>query len=244
MIGSHACVALPRATRSSPTAAARRARAGGRPSRRSRRPTRWNAGAAADLEGARRRAPSEAEPGGQLGLLVGAQEEVDGRVSARQAATLSARTEQPVSTTRSAGVGRLEARQAPIRPMTFCSAASRMAQVLMTTRSAASSDAASAQPAASSAPAISSESEWFIWQPRVQTWKRGRTRSSVSELGQGVGRAHGGACRGRARQRGRTSSDRQLHGPVIGPPCAWSRAARSAALRRRRARGARRSPPA
>ena len=66
-----------------------------------------------------------------------------------------------------------------MRPMTFCSAASRMAQVLMTMRSADSRPSASAQPAASSAPAISSESEWFIWQPSVQTWKRGRTWSSV-----------------------------------------------------------------
>ena len=30
-----------------------------------------------------------------------------------------------------------------------------------------------------SAPAISSESEWFIWQPSVQTWKLGRATSSV-----------------------------------------------------------------
>jgi hypothetical protein len=53
--------------------------------------------------------------------------------------------------------------------MTFASAASRIAQVLMMTRSAASIVPASAQPAASSLPAISSESLRFIWQPSVQT---------------------------------------------------------------------------
>src|SRR5688572_29786415 len=57
--------------------------------------------------------------------------------------------------------------------MTFCSAPSRIAQVLMITRSAVSIEEASAQPAASSRPAISSESLRFIWQPSVQTWKRG-----------------------------------------------------------------------
>ena len=62
--------------------------------------------------------------------------------------------------------------------MTFCSAPSRIAQVLMTTRSAASIDGASAQPAASSRPAISSESLRFIWQPSVQTWNRGSAARS------------------------------------------------------------------
>ena len=49
----------------------------------------------------------------------------------------------------------------------------------MTMSSASSRVGASAQPAASKAPAISSESEVFIWQPRVQTWKLGRTVASV-----------------------------------------------------------------
>ena len=97
----------------------------------------------------------------------------------RRSTVSSARTEQPVSTTRSAGLAAFRRLMAPMRPMTLCSAASRMAQLLMTTRSADSSPSASAQPAASSAPAISSESEWFIWQPRVQTWNRGSTWSSV-----------------------------------------------------------------
>ena len=62
--------------------------------------------------------------------------------------------------------------------MTFCSAPSRIAQVLMTIRSAASIEGASAQPAASSLPAISSESLRFIWQPSVHRWNAGRARSS------------------------------------------------------------------
>ena len=88
------------------------------------------------------------------------------------------RTEQPVSTTRMAGFAALSLASWPCRPMTFCSAPSRIAHVLMTTRSAASRLGASSQPAASSRPAISSESLRFIWQPSVQTWKRGRVRDS------------------------------------------------------------------
>ena len=57
--------------------------------------------------------------------------------------------------------------------MTLASAASRMAHVLMTIRSADSRPAASAQPAACRRPAISSESLRFIWQPSVQIQKRG-----------------------------------------------------------------------
>ena len=64
-------------------------------------------------------------------------------------AVLFARTEQPVITTRSAGLAARSRARCPIRPMTFCSAASRMAHVLMTIRSADSRPAASAQPAAS-----------------------------------------------------------------------------------------------
>ena len=121
----------------------------------------------------------EAEPVDELGLLVGAQEEVDRRDSAgARPARSGSRTEQPVSTTRSAGLAALSFASWPCRPMTFCSAASRIAQVLMTTRSAVSNDGASAQPAASRRPAISSESLRFIWQPSVQTWKRGRAAAS------------------------------------------------------------------
>ena len=50
----------------------------------------------------------------------------------------------------------------------------------MTMSSASSRLGASAQPAASRAPAISSESDAFIWQPRVQTWKLGCTAASVA----------------------------------------------------------------
>ena len=65
-------------------------------------------------------------------------------------------------TTRIPGFACLSRASCPCRPMTFCSAASRIAQVLITIRSAASSAGASAQPAASSRPAISSESLRFI----------------------------------------------------------------------------------
>ena len=99
-------------------------------------------------------------------------------------------------TTRSPGFAARSWARWPIRPITFCSAASRMAQVLMTIRSADSRSAVSAHPAAASAPAISSESERFIWQPSVQTWKRGMARSSVAnsasrEAGSGTTVARG-----------------------------------------------------
>jgi hypothetical protein len=85
-----------------------------------------------------------------------------------------------------------------MRPMTFCSAASRIEQLLMTMRSASSKEPASAQPAPTRAPAISSESEVFIWQPSVQTWKRGWISASMAysarpRAARGVGR--GGASR-------------------------------------------------
>jgi len=62
--------------------------------------------------------------------------------------------------------------------MTLASAASRIAQVLMTTRSAASIAGASAHPAARRRPAISSESLLFIWQPSVHTKNDGSERTS------------------------------------------------------------------
>src|SRR3954452_23036729 len=62
--------------------------------------------------------------------------------------------------------------------MTFASAASRIAQVLMTTTSACSIAGASAHPAARSRPAISSESLLFIWHPSVQTKNAGSARGS------------------------------------------------------------------
>ena len=79
------------------------------------------------------------------------------------------RTAQPVITTRRDGLTDFNRASSPCRPTTFASAASRMAHVLITMRSAASIAGASAQPAARSRPAISSESLRFIWQPRVQT---------------------------------------------------------------------------
>ena len=88
------------------------------------------------------------------------------------------RTEQPVITTRIDGLAALSRLRCPWRPITFASAASRIAQVLITTTSAASIDGASAQPAVSSRPAISSESLLFIWQPSVQTKNAGRARGS------------------------------------------------------------------
>src|SRR6187455_2208982 len=81
-----------------------------------------------------------------------------------------------------------------MRPITFCSAASRIAQVLMTISSADSRLGASEQPAAARAPAISSESERFIWQPSVQTWKDGNATSSVANSAS-AGSAPAGAMR-------------------------------------------------
>ena len=86
--------------------------------------------------------------------------------------------------------------------MTLASAASRMAQVLMTTRSAASIEAAPAQPAASRRPAISSESLRFIWQPSVQTKNRGsaaasgRNSASRASCGSGGVRLRAGPAAG------------------------------------------------
>ncbi len=93
-------------------------------------------------------------------------------------ARLDSRTEQPVITTRIPGLAVLSLPRCPCRPTTFASALSRMAQVLITTRSATSIDGASAQPAASSRPAISSESLLFIWQPSVHTKNDGNDLGS------------------------------------------------------------------
>ena len=107
------------------------------------------------------------------------------------------RTAHPVSTTRMPGFARLRRSRWPCRPTTLASAASRMAQVLMTTRSAASIEPASGHPAASRRPAISSESLLFIWQPRVQTKNRGRVgasgRNSVSRASSGASGSRGPA---------------------------------------------------
>ena len=107
------------------------------------------------------------------------------------------RTAQPVRTIRSAGFAALSRARWPCRPTTFCSAASRIAHVLITTRSASSSDGASAQPAARSRPAISSESLRFIWQPSVQTWNRGRARASGRYSARRVSAGSAGCCGGR-----------------------------------------------
>ncbi len=100
-------------------------------------------------------------------------------------------------TTRSPGFACLSRPRWPCRPITLASAASRIAQVLMTTRSADSIDAASAQPAESRRPAISSESLLFIWQPSVQTKNDGRARgsgrNSASRRSWGTGASRGPA---------------------------------------------------
>ena len=124
----------------------------------------------------------------------------------------------------------------PCRPMTFCSAPSRIAQVLMTTRSAVSIDVASSQPDREQRPAISSESLRFIWQPSVQTWNRGRAaasgRYSVESFVVGRGRLRGAGAGAGAPSRGRRGSGRLArggHGPrtsvtaapwyATAPPC-------------------------
>ncbi len=110
-------------------------------------------------------------------------------------------------TTRRPGFAAFIRFRAPWRPMTFASAASRIAQVLMTTRSAASIAGASGQPAASSRPAISSESLLFIWQPSVQTKNDGSERTSGrnwsrrSSAGSSGARGPAGPATGGARSR-------------------------------------------
>ena len=69
----------------------------------------------------------------------------------------------------------------------------------MTMRSAVSSDGASSQPAASRRPAISSESLRFIWQPSVQTWKRGRLADIRQVLAESVVRGRLGRGAGASR---------------------------------------------
>jgi hypothetical protein len=126
------------------------------------------------------------------------------------------RTAQPVKTTRIPGFEPLSARRTPWRPITFASAASRIAQVLMTTRSAASIDGASAHPAARRRPAISSESLLFIWQPSVQTQKRGRAwssgRNSATRPSSGATGGRGAPSRAAGGRISRTGSSRVLIG--------------------------------
>ena len=57
------------------------------------------------------------------------------------------------------------AKRFPAFPTAFSSAFWRTVQLLMMTRSAASSDATSSWPAATSIAATASESRTFIWQP-------------------------------------------------------------------------------
>src|SRR5262245_53867139 len=90
-----------------------------------------------------------------------------------------------------------------------------MAHVLMTTRSAVSSDDASSQPARNRRPAISSESLRFIWQPSVQMWKGGSVRAS-------------GTYSTRRSSRG-ASGDRGMVAPPAGRPT--SRTSRTGSAR-------------
>src|SRR5688572_3871423 len=123
--------------------------------------------------------------------------------------------------------------------MTFCSAPSRIAQVLMITRSAVSIDDASAQPAESSRPAISSESLRFIWQPSVQTWKRGNatrsgtyspSRSSAGAAGRRGATVEAGALGGRTSRTGSERVDRRVS--LTAAPWYAQRRARPAILDR------------
>jgi hypothetical protein len=129
------------------------------------------------------------------------------------------RTAQPVRTTRIPAFEAFSARRTPCRPITFASAASRIAQVLMTTRSAVSIDGASAHPAARSRPAISSESLRFIWQPSVQTQRPGPRSSAgtrhpcVDRLGGCHGsrpRSAAGRSRGRGAPAGSSGARRRV----------------------------------
>ena len=137
-------------------------------------------------------------------------------------ARFDSRTEQPVITTRIPGLAALSRPRCPCRPITFASAFSRMAQVLMTTRSAASIDGATGQPAASRRPAISSESLLFIWQPSVQTKNdgtdRGSGRNSVSRSSSGASGSRGVAADATGGTMSRTGRRRDVMSPVMVVP--------------------------
>src|SRR3990172_5251492 len=79
--------------------------------------------------------------------------------------------------------------------MTLASASSRIAQVLMTIRSADSIEGDSVTPAARSLPAISSESLRFIWQPSVHTWKLGSAALTGRYSRKRASRGRDGAAR-------------------------------------------------
>src|SRR5262245_43931406 len=76
---------------------------------------------------------------------------------------------QPPTTICMSGRRCLSALSWPRLPYSLLSAFSRMQQVLSTTTSAASTDAARSSPSASSRPAMRSESCSFIWHPKVRT---------------------------------------------------------------------------
>ncbi len=127
----------------------------------------------------RRLRRGEAEAIDQLGLLVRPQEQVDGRVATRQPGAIRLADGAAGQHDAQPGVGGLE-------PGELALPADDLLLGALADGAGVDDDevggldraAASSQPAASSRPAISSESLRFIWQPSVQTWKRGRARVS------------------------------------------------------------------
>jgi hypothetical protein len=79
---------------------------------------------------------------------------------------------QPATAIVSSGRSRLSSAMRPTSLRSFCSAFSRMLQVLSSTRSASASPSASRWPALRSTSPIRSESCEFIWQPKVMTENR------------------------------------------------------------------------
>ena len=119
-----------------------------------------------------------------------------------RSAGCSSRTEQPVITTRSAGLASLQPRQ-------VTHPADDLLLRRLADRAGVDDDRARPIPGCqprrnlppASAPAISSLSEWFIWQPSVQTWNRGSATSSVANSARAVGnvRRAAGTLAGRRR---------------------------------------------
>ena len=174
MIGSQALTGLSRATLPCPTA--RRAGVGqvigdadhGPPDDR-RRATRPD----------RRLGGREAEPVDELGLLVGAQEQVHGRVATTQAGPVRLADRAAGQDDPQPRVRVLEARELALAADDLLlGALADGARVDDDEVGVVHRRAPPRSPTASSRPAISSESLRFIWQPSVQTWNRGSARTS------------------------------------------------------------------
>ena len=174
MIGSQAAIAEPRETLPSPTA-------------RARVPARWSATpttappdhVVAPVSPDRRLRRGQPEAIDELRLLVRPQEQIDRRVAPPEAGAVGLTDRATGQDDAHRRVGRLEPGQLP-HP------ADDLLLGALADRTGVDDDEIGgleaggllAARAVSRRPAISSESLRFIWQPSVQTWKRGRVRDS------------------------------------------------------------------